>query len=124
MTERLGIRNEHWNEFKEPSEFSPIYNTGISRETMAQVSAALTTLPEGFTLHRQVAKMMREKEATLASGEGINWATAEALALGSLMLEGRHVRITGQDVEVRLAGSSVLGDWGRASGGVVVGWRG
>ena len=99
MTERLGLRNTHWDEFKDPRQFSPIYATGISNETFQQVSDAICEVPDDFTMHRQVSKLMHERGAMLSSGEGINWGTAEALAFGSLLLEGRHVRITGQDVE-------------------------
>jgi hypothetical protein len=47
----------------------------------------------------QVAKVFEGKQAMIASGNGIDWGTAESLAFGTLLLEGNHVRISGQDVE-------------------------
>ncbi|MEX0279664.1 MAG: 2-oxoglutarate dehydrogenase E1 component [Arenibacterium sp.] len=71
--------------------------TEISPETMAEVGAALTRVPEGFPLHRTVARLLENKKEMFASGKGFDWATGEALAFGSLLSEGHHVRLAGQD---------------------------
>ncbi|MEL7116527.1 MAG: 2-oxoglutarate dehydrogenase E1 component, partial [Pseudomonadota bacterium] len=71
--------------------------TAIKEETMADVGAALTRLPEGYPVHRTVQRILDAKKEMFATGEGFDWATAEALAFGSLMTEGYPVRLSGQD---------------------------
>ena len=55
------------------------------------------TVPEGFRLNPKIARQLEAKRAAIEAGEGIDWATAEALAIGSLCAEGTHVRMSGQD---------------------------
>ncbi|KAI8146325.1 oxoglutarate dehydrogenase, E1 component [Fennellomyces sp. T-0311] len=92
-----------WPGFKSPKECAeeilPHNPTGVSMETLQQVGAALTTLPEGFSVHRNLNRIIQNRGKTIASGKDIDWSTAEALAWGSLLLEGKHVRCSGQDVE-------------------------
>jgi 2-oxoglutarate dehydrogenase E1 component len=64
---------------------------------MAEVGAALTRVPDGFDLHKTVARQLEAKAAMFATGKGFDWATAEALAFGSLVTEGFPVRLSGQD---------------------------
>ncbi|HHW34574.1 MAG TPA: 2-oxoglutarate dehydrogenase E1 component [Paracoccus solventivorans] len=71
--------------------------TCISAETMADVGAALTRVPEGFNLHRTVARLLEAKKQMFETGQGFDWATGEALAFGSLLLENHPVRLAGQD---------------------------
>ena len=71
--------------------------TWIKPETMAEVGAALTRVPEGFDLHKTVARQLEAKAQMFATGKGFDWATAEALAFGSLATEGFPVRLAGQD---------------------------
>ncbi|MEO0938187.1 MAG: 2-oxoglutarate dehydrogenase E1 component [Pseudomonadota bacterium] len=71
--------------------------TAIPAETMAEVGGALTSTPEGFPLHRTVQRLMESKKTMFAEGRGFDWATAEALAFGSLLTEGYKVRLAGQD---------------------------
>ena len=63
------------------------------------MGTALTSLPEGFTPHRMVGKIYQQRAGMVSSGKAIDWALAEQLAWGTLLLEGNHVRISGQDVE-------------------------
>jgi multifunctional 2-oxoglutarate metabolism enzyme len=70
--------------------------TGVPREVLARVMEGLSRRPEGFSVHpkleRQIAARLREFE------EGaVDWSAAEALAFGSLLLEGTPVRLAGQD---------------------------
>jgi 2-oxoglutarate dehydrogenase E1 component len=53
--------------------------------------------PEGVTLHRKIVRFLDQRRAAIERGEGIDWATAEALALGALLVEGYPVRLSGQD---------------------------
>jgi 2-oxoglutarate dehydrogenase E1 component len=71
--------------------------TAITPETMAEVGRALTLPPENFTLHKTVSRLLETKAEMFKSGTGFDWATAEALAFGSLLTEGYPVRLSGQD---------------------------
>ncbi|MGR3250250.1 MAG: 2-oxoglutarate dehydrogenase E1 component [Paracoccus sp. (in: a-proteobacteria)] len=71
--------------------------TGIPPEVMTQVGRALTTAPEGLNLHKTVGRLLEAKKQMFETGEGFDWATAEALAFGSLVTEGHGVRLAGQD---------------------------
>ncbi|PTD18343.1 2-oxoglutarate dehydrogenase E1 component [Sphingomonas fennica] len=72
-------------------------NTGISRETLDRVAGVLTTVPEGFNIHKTLNRILDAKKAMFETGEGFDWATGEALAFGSLLVEGYPVRLSGQD---------------------------
>ncbi len=71
--------------------------TAISKKTLEKVGAALTRVPEGFTTHRTVDRLLEAKKEMFKTGKGFDWATAEALAFGSLLTEGYPVRLAGQD---------------------------
>ncbi|MBI1170530.1 2-oxoglutarate dehydrogenase E1 component [bacterium] len=71
--------------------------TWIKPETMAEIGAALTRVPEGFDIHKTVARQLEAKTQMFATGSGFDWATAEALAFGALAIEGFPVRLAGQD---------------------------
>ncbi len=71
--------------------------TWIKPDTMAEVGAALTRVPSGIDLHKTVARQLEAKNQMFATGRGFDWATAEALAFGSLVTEGFPVRLSGQD---------------------------
>ncbi len=71
--------------------------TSVDISTLEEVGAALTKIPEGFTPHRTLKRILKNKEEMFDAGEGIDWATAEALAFGSLITEGKYVRLVGQD---------------------------
>ena len=58
---------------------------------------SVTRAPEGFDLHRTVSRLLDSKRAMFETGRGFDWATGEALAFGSLVLEGHPVRLSGQD---------------------------
>ena len=73
------------------------YDTPISQQVLKTVGTALTTVPDDFNLNRKIARQLKAKDEMFTSGEGVDWATAEALAFGSLALEGHRVRLSGQD---------------------------
>ncbi|RMF75943.1 MAG: 2-oxoglutarate dehydrogenase E1 component, partial [Alphaproteobacteria bacterium] len=73
--------------------------TGVSLETLHEVGEALTHIPEGFNIHRTLKRIIEHKAKALADGGPIDWATAELLAFGTLMKDGYHVRLSGQDSE-------------------------
>jgi 2-oxoglutarate dehydrogenase E1 component len=57
----------------------------------------LTAIPDGFNIHRTLARILDAKDETLTQGANIDWATAEALAFGTLLKDGFGVRLSGQD---------------------------
>jgi 2-oxoglutarate dehydrogenase E1 component len=71
--------------------------TGISPEMAKRVGKAITSVPAGFDLNPKIARQLEAKKKMFESGEGFDWATGEALAFGSLALEGYRVRLSGQD---------------------------
>jgi 2-oxoglutarate dehydrogenase E1 component len=71
--------------------------TAISKKVMAEIGKALTTVPDGFELHKTVQRLLDTRGEMFSSGTGFDWATAEALAFGSLLAEGYRVRLAGQD---------------------------
>src|SRR5208337_1798895 len=73
--------------------------TGVSLERLRQIGERITAAPEGFNVHKTILRFLENRRAALASGEGIDWSTAEALAFGSLLDEGLPVRLSGQDSE-------------------------
>ncbi|HVL71769.1 MAG TPA: 2-oxoglutarate dehydrogenase E1 component [Beijerinckiaceae bacterium] len=73
--------------------------TGVSVETLKRIGAGITRVPDGFRVHRTIQRFLDNRKRMIETGEGIDWATAEALAFGSLLLEGHPIRLSGQDVE-------------------------
>ena len=71
--------------------------TAISKKTLKEVGNALVTVPKDYPTHRTVARLLEAKSEMFKSGKGFDWATAEALAFGSLLTEGYPVRLSGQD---------------------------
>jgi 2-oxoglutarate dehydrogenase E1 component len=71
--------------------------TGIETERLQALGKQLTTVPDTLTVHRTLTRILDAKKAMFASGEGIDWATAEALAFGALLQDGYSVRLSGQD---------------------------
>jgi 2-oxoglutarate dehydrogenase E1 component len=71
--------------------------TGVPVARLREWGRGLTTVPEGFHLNSKIARQLDAKRAAIETGDGIDWATAEALAIASLCAEGTHVRFSGQD---------------------------
>jgi 2-oxoglutarate dehydrogenase E1 component len=72
-------------------------DTGVAVEKLREIGRGLVIVPAGFRLNPKIARQLEAKRAAIEAGEGIDWATAEALAIGSLCAEGTHVRMSGQD---------------------------
>jgi len=72
-------------------------DTGIAPETMTEIGAALVRVPQGFDLHKTITRQLDAKTKMFETGQGFDWATGEALAFGSLAVEGFPVRLSGQD---------------------------
>ncbi|MFN3824880.1 MAG: 2-oxoglutarate dehydrogenase E1 component [Pseudorhodobacter sp.] len=86
-----------WKHMSREGEDYQAGTTSISPETLAEIGAALTRVPEGFDLHKTVGRQLESKAKMFETGKGFDWATAEALAFGSLAVEGFPVRLSGQD---------------------------
>ncbi len=86
-----------WSHLDKQGEEYQRGETAIKPETLAEVGRALTTAPDGFNLHKTVGRLLDTKKQMFETGEGFDWATAEALAFGSLLTEGYPVRLAGQD---------------------------
>jgi len=71
--------------------------TGVATGDLRRVGATLTAVPPAFMVHKTLARILDAKKSTIDSGEGIDWATAEALAFGTLLEDGYGVRLSGQD---------------------------
>ena len=74
----------------------PAPATGVSRERLLEIADVTMSAPEGFTVHPKLERQFAQRRALLESGE-VDWALAEALAFGTLTLEGVNVRLMGQD---------------------------
>ena len=72
-------------------------DTAVAPEVLAEIGRALTRVPDDFAVHPRIRRQLEEKRKALEAGGPIDWATAEALAFGSLLLEGKPVRLSGQD---------------------------
>ncbi|WP_204164721.1 multifunctional oxoglutarate decarboxylase/oxoglutarate dehydrogenase thiamine pyrophosphate-binding subunit/dihydrolipoyllysine-residue succinyltransferase subunit [Nocardioides daejeonensis] len=70
--------------------------TAVSPDVMKRISDAYVTPPEGFTVHPKVMPQLQRRAGAILEGP-IDWGTGEILALGSLLMEGRPVRLAGQD---------------------------
>jgi 2-oxoglutarate dehydrogenase E1 component len=73
--------------------------TAAPIEQLKQVGAALYTPPKNFDLNPKILRQLEGKQQMIESGEGIDWATGEALAFGTLMQDGHRVRLSGEDVQ-------------------------
>ena len=74
----------------------PAIETGVERTRLEEIHKAITSFPPGFDPHPKLRKMI-EKRAGMLDADAVDWAGAEALAFGSLLLEGFTVRLSGQD---------------------------
>ena len=74
-------------------------NTGVALATLKDIGQKITAVPKGFNVHRTIQRFLDNRRKAIETGEGIDWATAEALSFCSLLLDGHPVRLSGQDSE-------------------------
>ncbi len=86
-----------WSGFASAPNEDQKSETGVALDILQEVGRALTQVPEGFNLNRKIARQFQEKQKMFETGTGFDWATAEALAFGTLALEGHGTRLSGQD---------------------------
>jgi len=87
----------HWLGLASSSSAPENVPTGVDLDVLRDIGRRIGQKPEGFNIHPKIAAFLDARRAAVESGDGIDWATAEALAFGSLMLENIPVRLSGQD---------------------------
>lgn len=92
---------QEWRELRQskPEDFDKSPDTLITKENFAKIAKALVTIPENFKPLKQIEKLLEERKRMLFTDKKINWALAELMAYGSLLLDKKIVRLAGQDVE-------------------------
>lgn len=92
-----------WEDFKSPKELAteilPHEPTKVPSEVLKNIGKIISSAPEGFEVHKNLKRILNNRGKSVETGKGIDWATGEALAFGTLALEGYHVRVSGEDVE-------------------------
>lgn len=92
-----------WNGFKSPKELAteilPHEPTALEPERLKHIGDVIGNPPEGFHVHKNLKRILNNRSKAVNEGKNIDMSTAEALAFGSLVEEGHHVRVSGQDVE-------------------------
>ncbi|CAH0273238.1 2-oxoglutarate dehydrogenase E1 component [Roseomonas sp. CECT 9278] len=92
----------HWSGLKSAGageEVEKLHETAVPLDRLREVGAALCRVPEGFGANPKIVRQLDTKRQSIDTGEGIDWATGEALAFGTLLLEGHRVRLSGEDVQ-------------------------
>jgi len=88
--------SKEWADFQPNYTHDPV-DTAVSKENLLKIADVWGGFPEGFTPNRKVARILENRRKTVHEGKGIDWATAEGLSFGSLLLDGTPVRLSGQD---------------------------
>ena len=91
---------DYWSPYK-GGKYNPAYevDTGLTHEKLAELTDGLVRVPSGFHLHPKIAKLLEQRREMGHGKRAVDYGYAEALALGSLVLEGSPVRLTGQDTQ-------------------------
>ena len=91
--------SSRWKGFLSPRQHARIQKTGYNKAKLTEIGIKMSTIPPTLHAHKQLQRIFQARMESITSGAGLDWGTAEALAIGTLLLEGNHVRLTGQDVE-------------------------
>ena len=93
--------DRQWSElrYSSPEDFDKSPETGVSLERLEKIGKALVTVPEGFKPLKQIEKLLKDRQQMIFETRQLNWATAELMAYGSLLIEDKIVRLSGQDVQ-------------------------
>ena len=86
-----------WSGFKAAHGDARRGQTSVEIDTLRDIGKTLYTVPEGLVINSKLQRVLNQKKQMFETGEGFDWATAEALAFGSLVTEGNGVRLSGQD---------------------------
>lgn len=88
-----------WSEFSRADAERVEAKTGVDIAKLKKLGKKLTEYPENFKVNAKILRQLEVKAESISSGEGIDWATGEALAFATLLDEGYGIRMTGQDVK-------------------------
>jgi 2-oxoglutarate dehydrogenase E1 component len=99
VTPKMDWLSSRWSGFLSPRQHGRIRETGYPAEKLKEIGLKMSTFPSSLSVHKQLEKIFATRRDTIEKGQGIDWGTAEALAFGTLLLEGNHVRLSGQDVQ-------------------------
>ena len=91
--------SSRWSGFLSPRQLSRIRQTGYPVTKLKEIGLKMCDIPSTVSIHKQLVKIIQARKDSIIAGEGVDWGTAEALAIGTLLIEGNHVRLTGQDVQ-------------------------
>ncbi len=91
----------HWAGLSAPDSAAewPDGDTAVAPDVLRQVGLALARVPAGFDANPKITRQLEAKRVMIESGQGIDWATGEALAFGTLLLDGHRVRLSGEDCQ-------------------------
>ncbi len=81
----------------QPEDFEKVWETKVTASVIKKVGLCLSQVPQGFSPHPKLLKLLELRRAMAEGKEPVDWGTAELLAYGSLIHEGHSVRLTGQD---------------------------
>ncbi|MGC6404622.1 MAG: 2-oxoglutarate dehydrogenase E1 component [Candidatus Comchoanobacterales bacterium] len=97
---KLSARQKMWQDYTTQVDLLENASITISNETVDTLRALMVPpLPEGFSPHRQVTKLMEHRQSMMQGQEGINWALGEAIGMTVLLMDGYNIRMAGQDVQ-------------------------
>jgi 2-oxoglutarate dehydrogenase E1 component len=85
-----------WNGMAPQYSHAPVA-TGVPHETLLRITEAMATTPQGFTVHPKIVRLLETRLQDMKDHKPVDWAFAEGLAFGSLLLEGTTIRLSGQD---------------------------
>ncbi|XP_045767945.1 probable 2-oxoglutarate dehydrogenase E1 component DHKTD1 homolog, mitochondrial isoform X2 [Maniola jurtina] len=98
-TPQVTYYQEQWSGMSAAPAAVEVWDTGVDKEMLKLIGRASVTTPSDFVIHAHLAKTHVKNRLNKINEENvIDWATAEAMAIGSLLMEGRHVRLSGEDV--------------------------
>lgn len=86
-----GLRRSKEEDFKET------FETKTTKKNLKEVGEKLTTVPEGFNVHKKLQKLITQRKEMVEGKKPLDWGMAELLAYGTLIVEGNSVRLSGQD---------------------------
>ncbi len=86
-----------WKGFKLPDDDDRRGRTGVGIKRLKSIGEKLNTVPDGIDIHKTLKRVIEARATAIASGKGLDWATAEHLAFATLLDEGYSVRLSGQD---------------------------
>lgn len=88
-----------WANIVGPAGHPEKHTTGVDETTLEKVASAISTMPDDMTLTTQLGKILKLRAKRLEEKANMDWGTVEALAFGTLLMEDKNVRLSGQDAQ-------------------------